>query len=55
MQRKAPERYFPALHYLLLTDNDESECYEEALLVEAKAEWELVMDDEIASLTENQT
>ena len=51
---KAPERYSSALYYLLLTDSGKPECYEEALQVEAKTEWELAMDDEIASLMENQ-
>ena len=54
-QTKAPKRYSPALHYLLLTDGGEPECNEEALHVEAKAEWEVVMDDEIASIMGNQT
>jgi len=53
-QTKALERYSSALHYLLLTDSGESECYEEALQMKVKAEWELVMGDEIASLMENQ-
>ena len=54
-QMKAPERYSLALNYLLLSDSGELECYEEALQVEAKAEWEFAMDDKIASLMENQT
>jgi len=53
-QTKAPERYSLSLHYLFLTESGDPECYEEALQVEAKAEWELAMDDEIASLMENQ-
>ena len=28
---KVPERYSPALHYLLLTDSGGPKCYEEAL------------------------
>ena len=28
---RASERYSPSLHYMLLTDSGESECYEEAL------------------------
>jgi len=31
----------------LLIDSGEPECYEEALQVEAKDKWELVIDDEI--------
>ena len=54
MQTKAPEKYFPALHYLFLTSNGELEYYEENLQVEAKTEWKLAIDDEIASLMENQ-
>jgi len=54
-QMKGPERYSPALHYMLLIDSGEPECYEMTLQVEAKTEWEFVMDDEIASLMENQT
>ena len=52
-QTKAQERYSFALDNLLLTDSGEHECYEEALQVEAKAEWEITMDDERASLMEN--
>jgi len=33
---RAPERYSSSLHYLLLTDSGEPECYEEVLQVEAK-------------------
>ena len=54
-QTKAPKRYSPALHYLLLTNSGKPEYYEEALQVEAKAEWELAVDDEIVSLMENHT
>ena len=46
---------FSDLILSLLTDNGEPNYYEEALQVEAKAEWELAMDDERASLLENQT
>ena len=54
MQTKVPERYSPILPHMLLTNNGEPERYEEALQVEAKAEWELAMNDKIASLMENQ-
>jgi len=43
------------LYYLLLTDNGEYECYEEALKMVAKDKWELTMYDEMKSLIENQT
>jgi len=55
MTTRSPERYSPALHYLLLTDSAESECYEEALQVEDKVKLELTMDDEMESLIKNQT
>jgi len=48
-------QYSPALHYISLTDSGEPKSYEEALQVEAKTEWDLTMDDEIASPMENQT
>jgi len=40
---------------MLLTESGEPEYYEEALQVRAKTEWELAIDDEIASLMENHT
>ena len=50
---KAPERYSPSLHYLLLTDSGEPECYKKALQVEAKDKLELVMNDKMDSLMKN--
>jgi ATP-binding cassette subfamily B (MDR/TAP) protein 1 len=52
---KPPIRYSPSLNYLLLTDSGEPECFEEALQVETKEEWEHAMDDEMDSLSSNQT
>ena len=52
---KALKRYSLVLHYLLLTDSDEPECYDEALYVEAEAEWKLSIDDEKVFLMKNQT
>ena len=52
---KAPERNFPSLLFLLLTNIGELESYEEALQAEAKDKWELAMDDEMESLMKNQT
>ena len=49
MTTRAPEIYFPSLHYWLLTGNGEPEYSEEALQVKAKDNWELTMDDEIVS------
>ncbi|KAE8687079.1 hypothetical protein F3Y22_tig00111023pilonHSYRG00039 [Hibiscus syriacus] len=45
----------PSLHYLLLTDNGEPECYDEAMQVEDSVKWESSMKDEMDSLTSNQT
>ena len=53
-QIKALKSYSPSLYYLLLTNSGESECYDEALQVKIKDKWELAMDNEIASLMENQ-
>ena len=51
---RAPKRYSTSsLHYLLLIDSDEPECYEEALQVEAEDKWKLSMDDEIESFMKN--
>ena len=33
---RAPEKYSPSFHYLLLTDSGEPECYKKALQVEDK-------------------
>ncbi|KAK8919451.1 hypothetical protein KSP39_PZI021447 [Platanthera zijinensis] len=43
----APTRYSPSLYYLLLTDNGERSCYEEAIQVAEKNEWKSAMDDEM--------
>ena len=51
---KALHIYSPSLHYMLLTNSGESECYEEALQGKSKAKCELAMDNEIVSLMENQ-
>ncbi|KAE8725120.1 Polyadenylate-binding protein 7 [Hibiscus syriacus] len=45
----------PSLHYLLLTDNGEPECYDEAMQVEDSVKWESSMKDEMDSLMSNQT
>ncbi|XP_069145660.1 uncharacterized protein [Solanum lycopersicum] len=42
---KAPERYSPPLHYLLLTDEWEPESLDEALQMEDSIKWEQAMDD----------
>ena len=52
---RPPQRYSPILNYLLLTDDGESECYDEALQDENSSKWELAMKDEMDSLLGNQT
>ena len=52
---KAPDRYSPSLHYLLLTDEGEPESFDEALQVEDSIKWEQAMDDEMRSLEKNDT
>jgi hypothetical protein len=43
------------LHYLLLTDSGEPECYEEAMQVDTKKKWEQGMKEEMDSMVNNQT
>ena len=50
---RPPHRYSPTLNYLLLTDSDEPECYDEALQDENSSKWELAMKDEMDSLLGN--
>ena len=52
---RAPDRYSPSLHYLLLTDEGEPESFDEALQVEDSIKWEPAMDDEMRSLEKNDT
>ena len=52
---RAPDRYSPSLHYLMLTDEGELESFGEALEVEDSTKWEQAMDDEMSSLQKNNT
>ena len=52
---KPPQHYSRTLNYLLLTEDGEPECYEEALQDENLSKWELAMKDEMDSLLGNQT
>ncbi|KAK7307279.1 hypothetical protein VNO77_40196 [Canavalia gladiata] len=52
---RAPDKYSPSLHYLLLTDEGEPESFDEALQVEDSIKWEQAMDDEMSSLEKNNT
>lgn len=49
------QRYSPSLYYLLLTDNGEPECYDEAIQLEDSVKWESAMKDEMDSLMSNKT
>ena len=53
-QRKASSRY-PASQYVLLTDEGEQECYEEAMTDAHKEKWYNSMQEEMVSLHENYT
>ncbi|KAL2234657.1 UNVERIFIED_CONTAM: Retrovirus-related Pol polyprotein from transposon TNT 1-94 [Sesamum indicum] len=53
--RRAPDRYFPSLYYLLLSDCGEPECYAEAVNDAHKSKWELAMNDEMNSLKKKDT
>ena len=50
---RAPHRYSLTLNYLLLTDDGEPKCYEEALQDENSSKWELAKKDEMDSLLGN--
>ena len=47
---RAPDRFSPSFHYLLLTDEGELESFDETLEVEDSIKWEQAMDDEMWSL-----
>ena len=52
---RAPDRYSPLLHYLLMTDEGEPESFDEALEVDDSIKWEQAMDDKMRSLEKNDT
>ena len=54
-QIRPPTRYLSTLHYMLLTDCGEPECYAETQKSEDRSKWELAMDDEMKSLQSNET
>lgn len=47
--------FSPSLNYILLTDIEEQECYEEAMHVDASTKWKLAMKNEMDSLITNHT
>lgn len=48
-----PERFYPSLYSILLTDSGEPESYEEAMQVDTKKQWEVGMREEMDSLLQN--
>ena len=52
---RPPQRYSPALYYILLTNRGEPESYDEAMKDRESVKWELTMKDEMDSLMSNQT
>ncbi|KAE8681332.1 hypothetical protein F3Y22_tig00111330pilonHSYRG00176 [Hibiscus syriacus] len=52
---KPTQCYSPSLHYLLLTDNGELECYDEEMQVEDSIKWESSMKFEMDSFMSNKT
>ena len=52
-ERRASTTY--TSQYILLTDEDEPECYDEAIADEHKEKWLSAMQDEMESLHENYT
>ena len=43
------------MYSILLTDTIESECYDEAVQVDTKIQWESIVKEEIDSLLKNKT
>ena len=52
---RPPKRFSPFLYSILLTDAGELECYDEAVQVDTKIQWESAMKDEMDSLLKNKT
>ena len=51
-QIRPPERFSPSLYSILLTNASELECYDEAVQVDTKIQWEFAIKDEMDSLLE---
>ena len=47
---RAPDRYSPSLHYILLSKEGEQKSFDEALQVQDSIKWEQAMDNEMRSL-----
>ena len=52
---RIPSTTYSSDEYVLLTDGDEPECYQEAVDSEEKAKWVAAMNEEMQSLYENET
>ena len=52
---RPPQRYSPALHYILLTDRGEPKSFDEAIHDGESVKWELAMKNKMGALMSNQT
>eukprot|EP00253_Pinus_taeda_P032969 PITA_32969 len=50
-----PSQRYPPSNYILFTDEDEPNCFQEACKVEHDEEWKKAMEEEMNSLMENKT
>ena len=50
-----PSQRYPPSKYILLTDEGEPNCFQEACKFEHSKEWKKAMEEEINSLLENKT
>ena len=54
-QIRPPKRFSPSLYSILLTVAGEPECYDKAVQVETKIQWEFAMKEEMGSLLKHKT
>ena len=52
---ESPNIFSPSSYSILLIDVGEPECYDEAVSVDTKIQWESAMKDEMDSLLQNKT
>ena len=50
---RTPKRFSPSLYSILLTDFGEPKCYDEAVQMDTKIQWESAMTEEMDSLLKN--
>ena len=53
--KQTSKKISSSLYSILLTDAGEPECYDEAVQVDTKIQWESAMKDEMDSLLRNKT